>query len=270
MSDLFPACVAELEEGMRPTHYRALTGAALRRLNVPAPPSEALARIVEDVREKLLCAGRLGTFYLGAPYCLAGLRRWFRTPEVNLFHEDTVKIPGDAGAGVVAAYEALQRGEFMVQKNPNADPARLHMSRSRGLVVEQHVFRWALTRWPEFVMPPENHGKYERWCDHDMRLEIGKNVIKVDVANPALGRDTYGAPRSGGKRTTDLHLLARVDEEGRDVLLEGVQRGTAFGEHIVPALAGSPAAFVVWLDCLRDGVPYDELTRAANGRAVAS
>ncbi len=263
---LFTAAARVLEQAQMPLHYKDLTRRAVQALGL-ALTEINLGKVMEDVREQMLLAGRHGSFYLPRPYCLGGLRRWFRNPQSELFHTDRVRIKGSAMRGRLGAYEALMRGPFMLDKTISGDVMKRNMARARGLVVEQHVVGWMLENWPEFVLPAENEGQYERPCNHDLRLEVSGRIIKVDVAGKSFLTDTYGAPRFG-KIRADLHLLCC--ENGSDVLVEGIQRGTEFGEHIVPEQATSPVTLVVWLNCLKEGLPYADLIRASMGERAAS
>lgn len=256
---LFEAVVSSLKHARVPLHYKTLTNIAITSLGLDKRALN-MHKVIEDVREQLLDAGRLGTFYVPRPHCLGALREWFRCPQEMLFHLDRVHINGSAKSGVLGAYEALMRAPFMIDKTISGDVMNRNMARAKGLVLEQHVFGWMLETWPEFVLPAENEGQYHRPCSHDFRLEVNGQIIKVDVAGKSYLTQMYGSPRFG-KQTTDLHLLCCIERD--DVFLEGVQRGTEFGEHVMPVQATSPMKFIVWLNCLQAGLPYALLSDVA-------
>ncbi|GAI65950.1 unnamed protein product, partial [marine sediment metagenome] len=75
MPILFRACRKVADATMAPMHYAELTRQAFLRLSTPTT-SVNWKRQIEDVREKLLKAGRHGFGYIGAPHCLAYLKEW--------------------------------------------------------------------------------------------------------------------------------------------------------------------------------------------------
>lgn len=261
MDLLFPACVAVLEDAMMPLHYRDITSRALERLRHTAPCAAAQAdeaKNAENVREKLLGATRLGTFYLGKPSCLGAMQRWFRLPQLSLLHQDTVAIPGHAQAGADGGFEALMRSPFMETKYRTALPHRRYKACAQGLVLQAHVVQWFTTHYARLVRPPLNEGRWNLPCNHDFQLVLPTRTFLVDITGPDLHGLYIHAPK---KAQADLHLLCRI--VGRDCRFEGVIRGQDFTMMVIPETSLSPVNFCVWLHCLQRGLDYPLLTQHA-------
>lgn len=264
MLDTFPACVSILERELRPLHYSELTKMALAA--VGKNPAQVLWRKeIENVREKLLCAGQRGTFYIPSPFCMGALRHWFKLDQLS-FNLETVVIPGNASAGVAGGIEAWARSDYMeVHNSALKNTHYLKSLRVKALVLEKHVSEWFRENYPEFYSEPDNHGNYERWCNHDFKLSVYGKTYRVDVAGPDRNGD-YG--HRGKKPKTDVHLLCRL--VGKNCLWDAVVRGDGFSQTVIPETATSPTAFLVWLNCAKNNIPYPELISAINNRAVAA
>ncbi len=255
MTKFFEVCRSVLEQELRPIHYAALTEKALTKLGLTRRDVN-WSRQIEDVREKMLLAGRYETFYTGAPHCLAGFRWWFEGDQLRLLNPSKgIEIPGSASDGVNGAFEALMRSPDMKIKT-NAPTEWVMKSRASGLVIEKHVASWFEQNWPEFYRSPDNNGQWSLVCDHDFKLEINGKVYKVDVTGKRLNGN-YGNP-GAGKKTIDFHLLCEV--VGRNVLWRSVYLGRNYKNIISPEgqLFGGmwPERMVVWLNCLRDNIDY--------------
>jgi hypothetical protein len=246
MTDLFPICVEVLQELRMPVHYKNLTKLAIARLGVPHQKRD-LEKHSEDVREKLLSTRRLGTAYIGAPYCYGVMRAWFSN-EQRALNFDEVRISGSATAGIKGAYEALMRP----MKPRSAAPLEIrNEGKARGLVIEHHVTAWFMRQWPKLVLPPTNDGQWSVWCNHDFRLRIDDKIIRVDVFGP-LRDGNYGNPYN--KEPADIHLGCRVEDS--DILWHSVVSGRHFMGTIIPELAYSPLRMIVWLNCISEGIDY--------------
>jgi hypothetical protein len=255
---LFPACRDALHEAQKPLHYHDLTLRGLQRIGV-SRKDVSFSAVCEDVREKLLCTKRYDTFYTGKPLYLAALHSWFKTEQETLFHIDRITIPGHAEAGARGAYEGLMRSAHMLQKTTMD-------RRAAGLVLEQHVAYWFKDQYPAIYLPPENEGQWERPCDHDFKLDIHGNIIKLDVSGPRY-HGGYGNP-GNGKHATDYHLLCEI--QGRDVCWLGVTPGRNYNAVITPETTLSPIRMVVWLNCIRDGIDYQIVKARAMGHSAAT
>ena len=251
MRDLFPACVDVLNAHMVPLHYKDVTKKALDLLGV-MPSHVVLNKEAENVREKLLQAGQRGTFYTGPPSYAGALRAWFVSDRQLHLSVDYIAIPGSASAGADGAFEALMRSPHMVIHKPSlANTARLNRARSSGLVLEKHVAQWFRRRYPTLYADPANRDDWRTPCSHDFSLMINGRRYLIDVAGPD-DRGSFG--KRGRKHPTDLHLLCRIS--GDECLFEGVVRGQAYQDKIDPHSIFSPTAFVVWLNCVQQGIDY--------------
>jgi hypothetical protein len=260
---LFRACREVLEAHRVPLHFRMLTRTAMTDLGVICDDHRAFRQALreneENVREKFLQARwKDETFYLGKPHCLGGLRRWFQLPQLQLFHIDEVRIPGHAQAGATGAFHSLLRFPHMQQKNLYASEATRMKACATGLVLEAHVKQFFLDTYPAFFQPPENEHDSLRWDKNDFYLVVKHQRFGIDVFGP----NRYGQfKRAPGKPATDIHIAASIDNDA--CVLKGVIRGRALSEDFVPHVSFSPINFLVWLNCLRDGLPYHLLTAAA-------
>ncbi len=261
MKDLFPICVNILDREKTPIHYRKLTALALERELKVFLPSDVFMKNAENVREKLLCAEQRGTFYTGSPLCMGALRHWFKTDQLE-FTTDWITIQGNAQAGASGAFEALMRSQYMVINNPSLrNTELLNRSRSSGLVLEHHVSEWFQEQYPTLYQQPDNHGAWDRPCNHDFKLLIKGRPLLVDVSGPDW-RGEYG--KRGRKPKAEVHLLCRI--AGKDCVFEGVVNGKDFTENVVPLTAFSPTAFLVWLNCCKAGINYSAVALSANNR----
>lgn len=264
MRDLFPACVAILNERLAPLHYAELTEQALYRLNL-SPHHVNMAKEKENVREKLLVAGQYGTLYTGEPAYAGALRHWFVSDrQISLKLPDEIEIPGNAEAGAVGAFEALMRAPFMAVHNAMIPHTIINMTRASGLVLEQHVSRWFQQQYPTIFQPADNAGDWRSACDHDFKLRIHGRTYGVDVFGPDH-RGQYG--KRGKKRATDLHLRCRI--QGRNCIWDGVVRGEHYQSEIAPDSIFSPTAFLVWLNCAKLGVRYRDVAPGMEGAIAA-
>lgn len=265
MKDTFSACVEVLERELRPIHYRELTELTLAKLAVPKR-SVNFEKEIENIREKLLLAEQRGTFYVGRPHCVGALRRWFSTGQLCFNLDPPVIIPGNATSGVSGGFEAWSRSASMVTHNPAlTNTAMLRHLRVKALVLEKHVSEWFAEKYPDFYMPPDNADRFDSWCDHDFKLSVNGTVFRVDVAGPDKNGH-YG--HRGRKPRTDLHLVCRI--AGRNCVWEGATRGDRFTDCVIPETITSPAAVLVWLNCVSLGMDYPAISNAAHRREVAA
>jgi len=254
MKDLFPVCVKILDREKTPIHYLKLTAMALEQEMDVFLPKPDFMKNAENVREKLLCSGQRGTFYVGSPFCMGALRHWFKTNQLQ-FNADWITIPGSAQAGANGAFESLMRSRHMVIHNPSLrNTELLNRSRSSGLVLEHHVNEWFKESYPTLHLPPDNQGRWESPCNHDFKLLINGNPILVDVSGPDWNGN-YG--KRGRKQKADVHLLCKI--AGKDCIFEGVVSGKDFSESVIPITAFSPTAFLVWLNCHKEQIDYNKI-----------
>lgn len=264
MLDLFPACVNVLNRELRPLHYAELTAMAMLSMRIRDPRRHpGFRKNSENVREKLLLAGRQETFYTGPPLYAGAIRSWFMSESQTSMTLDYIDIPGSAMAGIDGAFELLMRVPHMVIHNPSlANTERLNRSRSGGMVLEKHVTQWFQKQYPEFYGDAANHGRWQQPCSHDFTLTVHDRKFLIDVAGPD-GNGRYGI--RGRKHPTDLHLVCRVISD--HCSWEGVVRGEGYRQEIDPQSIFSPTAFLVWLNCAKHDIRYDQavacLTAAA-------
>lgn len=258
MRDLFPACVNVLSREMRPIHYGELTKIAMgKELGIFNPDSNVngFRKNIENVREKLLQAEQRGTFYTGPPLFAGALRSWFVSDAQLSMTLDYIEIPGSAKAGSEGAFEALMRAPHMAIHNQSlANTERLNRVRSSGLVLEKHVTQWFKRQFPAFYGEAANHGNWMMPCSHDFTLTVEGRTFRIDVAGPD-DKNSFG--RRGRKHPTDIHLLCRIN--GDNCSWEGVVRGDGFQQSIDPESIFSPTAFVVWLNCNKQGIRYADV-----------
>jgi hypothetical protein len=255
MSEMFKACHDVMCRELAMMHYAKITELALDHLGVPIK-SISWHRQIEDVREKMLLAGQFGTFYIGQPSCLGGLKWWFENAQRRMIHPtEGIRIAGHASHGVGGAFEALMRDEEMTKKT-NAPIERVRKGRARGLVLQAHVTGWFGEKWPEFYRPPDNKGLWKQSCNHDFKLAVGDKVFEIDVSGPR-SNGTFGNP-GGGKRVADFHLICEI--VGKNVWWRSVVEGEKFTKDISPDFDGVwPERMIVWLNCERDGIDYKEI-----------
>jgi hypothetical protein len=122
-------------------------------------------------------------------------------------------------------------------------------TRSKGLVLEQHVKDWFRLKYPDFYKEPANHGNWQQPCSEDFILDIDGKELKIDVAG-ANGGGAYG----GLKKPTDFHLLC--DVHGHHVYWRAVVSGSKWGTYIMPETASGPQRMLVWLNCAKHDVDY--------------
>jgi len=264
MRALFPVCRDVLQARLQPLHYAELTRLALRHLGIPETAVN-WARQIEDVREKLLLAGRYASFYVGRPHCLGAARGWFATPQYELVNPTHgIRIPARVQPAITGAFETALRWPHMQAHFP-ALPTAHARAAAQGLVLEHYVRAWFQEHWPEFYRAPDNAGRWTQACAHDFKLVVHERVYAIDVCGP--GRN--GVYRLGNKLPVHFHLLcAPLDT---DVLWFSVRPGriyTAAGELELPAGGIAPERMIVWLNCMQAGLPYTVLKTAA-GRGNA-
>lgn len=236
-------------------HYAELTRLAL--VNLTAGPDD-LFRAKEDVREKMLLAGRYGTAYTGQPECFGIVRDWFPSPQTPLLNLDarTIRIAGSASSAEMAAFEAVMRARHMIQKHPNADPEKRFRGLARGMAIEHHVSPWFRDKWPGLYRDAENKGVWHEWCSHDFRLDLPsiRRMVEVDVMGP-LGDGDFGVPN--GKQRVDIHVMASID--GDDVILHGFRPGPQLSDRFAAENTMPPQMLIVWLNCESIGIDYREI-----------
>lgn len=259
MEIIFRACYDILDEMLLPIHYRTLTELALQSLDVDIE-NVNYHRQIEDVREKMASVGRMGTFYTSAPLCLVGLKAWFENKQMNLFNGDVtrpIRIIGNVTNGIDGAFESLMRYPHMLRYNLSAPEELRAMGCARGLVVEQHVFGWFKSKWPDLIFSPDNDKNWKLPCSHDFKIKYDRNrIMLVDVWGPNI-KGNYNKPPK--KKATHLHLQCRVDKG--DVIWESVISGDLYKDSdiVLPISGMSPRRLIVWLNCIRDKLPYSDI-----------
>ncbi len=259
MPTMFPACVATLEEGLTPLHYAELTEQALDRLGVPKV-AVSWHRQIEDVREKLAEAERLGTAYTGDPHCLVFLRSWVQRDESpRLFNNEkpVIIINANFPSSEDACVESLMREPYMLTKT-NAPRERRVRGLARGMLIEHHVKDYFRRHWPAFYAEPDNERKWEQRCDHDFKLLVGDKLCKVDIAGEHLNGHFGSSP---GKRGVNIHVMAKL--YGDRLVLEGFSPGAHFvAREQMDWWDASPIQpLLVYLNCQKAGIDYATLKR---------
>lgn len=256
MPTIFQECFHVLQEELRPLHYMELTEKALQRLDLQKNDVN-WSRQVEDIREKMLEAGQYGTFYIGKPFCLAGLRFWFRRPQLRLFKPtEGIFIAGNVSCGIEGAFETAMRGYFMTKKHASAEDERRFRAMAQGLVIEQHVSHYFKIHFPNFYQKPDNYHQWTKPCDHDFKLKVDNKQYKIDVTGKRLN-GFFGNP-GRGKKTVDFHLICEVIDDS--VRLISVFSGKHYKGTIFPESGGYiPEVLLVWLNCLQAQLPYQQI-----------
>ena len=255
MAELFPACVEVLRSDLYPMHYRELTKQAIQRLQ---PQSKInLFRSAEDVREKLLQAHRMGTFYAPHAGYLGAMQSWFPSRQMTL-NFDFIAIPSNLKAAIDGGFEAVMRLPHMKTKVINS-PGR-YLACVRGQILEKHVAYWFESSYAEYYSPPPNANDWRKGCDHDFILTIPSvGELKIDV----MGADKNGEYKTPqGKPKTSVHLLCRAMPNS--VLWEGCVRGSQLKSSVIPANTFSPVCFLVWLNCQIRGIDYQAILQTSH------
>lgn len=264
MDLVFREAAAELDLQRMPVHYEVLTRRAVERLG-ELPSTLSWQRQIEDVREKMLEAGRYGTSYVGRPHCLAVKASWFSTNQLDLLNADSaVAIDVDFLAVVDGVVEGWQREQHMLKKARAASDVSRMRALFRGYAVESQVKPFFRAMWPAFYREPDNEGDLTAPCNHDFKLAIRGRTYEVDVFSPRLD-GSYGRPK--WKPKADLHLAC--DIESSCVVWRGVMTRAGFVENVHPLTSHSPLRMVVWLNTLHAGLPYDEIAAAVSLRGAA-
>ena len=262
MEELFHECFRVLQQEFCPLHYAELTEKALANLSL-SKNDVNWVRQVEDVREKMLQTGQYGSFYIGKPLCIGGLRCWFEKRQLSLFKPtEGIFIAGNVSAGIEGAFEAVMRSPFMIKKYPSASDERRMFALAQGLVIEQHISKWFQAQYPNFYQHSDNYHQWQRPCDHDFKLCLDNRAFKVDVTGKRLN-GKFGNPGKG-KKTTDLHLVCEVIDDA--VRFISVIPGKHYSGEIFPEKDGiPPERMIVWLNCVKNKLPYLEILHTLNG-----
>lgn len=260
IAEIWPACIAELEDRLYPVNYRDLTELALSRLGLTR---EAVnwSRQIEDVRERFAKGPKhkREVGYTGPPSYLAFLQSWVRRDLQHslLNNEKAVSIVANFPSSEEACFEALMRAPTMLTKTATSRVRRIR-GLARGMLIQEHVTEYFRSRWPEYYHPPENDQQWDRWSDHDFKLVMGVKLWKVDVLGEHL-EGGYGLARM--KRAVDIHVLAKL--AGNRLVIEGFCRGKALQQlQDFNWWDSSPIQpLLVYLNCQKAGIDYAELRR---------
>ena len=88
-----------------------------------------------------------------------------------------------------------------------ADNEKRKSGQLRGLVIEHHLRAYITERMPDRVVPPDNEGKWEQFCNHDFKIKTAAGYLLVDVSGPKSNL-TFGA-YSQKPTGCHYHILAR-------------------------------------------------------------
>ncbi len=259
MPTLFRSCREVAEACIAPLHYTELTRLAFERLGV-SKDRVNWSRQIEDVREKLLVAGQHGFGYVGSPHCLAYLKEWV-SQQAMLNPLSPIRLSANLEASERAVFEGLLR-KFL--DKTGARPETIARSRARGLLIQEHVRSWFTAKWPKMVLPPDNEGEWERPCDHDFKLNVNGRVLRVDVAGPRATGD-YGRPQGGGKKGTDVHIIASIVDDS--VAIHGFVPGRGFADTFTAWDTQPICRMAFWLNCAKLQLDYSLFRNSAN-RAI--
>jgi hypothetical protein len=129
------------------------------------------------------------------------------------------------------------------------------MTVARGLMIEKHVCSWFSRNWPFNVISADNDGKWDRYCDHDFKLQTGTgSIITVDVSGEKRGGG-FGRPER--KPTADIHVLA--SESKGFIFIDGFVTRRNYITKIPPHKIAPISALVCWANCQKYSIDYNSL-----------
>jgi hypothetical protein len=148
----------------------------------------------------------------------------------------------------------------MLQKNSAIPEKYRAMGCARGLVIEHHITDWFKNNWPNFILPPDNDQKWNIPCSHDFKIRVNQNsILLVDIWGPNKA-GKYTKPPA--KKSTHLHLQCRIYED--KLIWESVIPGKLYDKNIIlPEVGISPRRLIVWLNCIKNNLPYEKIKQFA-------
>ena len=245
---LFPVCKEILRKEVKPIHYKELTQLALGVMGIDEN-SVNMFREIEDVREQF--AKKNGIRYIGNPFCMFYLDSWV-TSQTLLNIEEPYQLAANIKNSLRACYEGILRSPYMLNKN-NLSPENHAMKIARGLLTEHHVTGWFKANWPEFVLDPDNIGKWQMPCSHDFKLNLNGNTILVDVAGPNYNHIFQLVK---GKRPTDIHICAGITDNDENIVIYGYIGGKQFTNGVPADETQSIQRMIFYLNVLKLGLDY--------------
>jgi hypothetical protein len=253
---LMPKACEILAKKMRPMHYRQLAEESVASLY---PGEEAsIGDIAEDLRGKgkRFPGEHYGMRYTGGAagsYVL--MSHWLCNEQV-LFQKEKHAVRLSLQQCVDASIETAMRMPHMQNKFASSDITKAARI-AKGMIVEQHVKLWFAQNWPMSVIDPDNKNDWTKGCDHDFKLEIPKEKpLLVDVAG--LRHDgTFGC--AVGKPKTDIHVLAELDFERNEVIIDGFVSKKNFTDKVPMHKHLPVSAMVFWCNCQLQGISFDSM-----------
>jgi hypothetical protein len=247
-----------LSERMMPMHYKELATLAAERLL--GGEEFCASDIAEDFRGKSkgFPGARLGMFYTGAPGCHVGFYDWFRKGQTQMFGDinlPKVTVPIKNRGVIEAAIEAYMRIGFMANKYGITNKEKRFEMVLTGLIIEETVKSYFIEQWPEYYRPPENHKKYEQYCDHDFRLTVWPKTYRVDVAT--MGKYDRDFIKPQGKPVADIHVLSTMNAQDETVTIHAYTHGEEYRDHD-PKFKRSFDRMACFLNCKKHGIKINE------------
>lgn len=180
---------------------------------------------VEHLREE--AAKRSGGLaYVGEPWCVVYLQRWFGRRDTLLNIERPLSLPIDQQTEIAALTEALERIAYLRMKGATAE--RFAYRVRRGFVLQYVVLKFLRSIAPTIMKPASNEGQWDKPAPDDARFELpGRSRwIDLDVAGADGAR--FGLVRE--KARADVHVIARLIDAENRVEVSGWECGEAFAE----------------------------------------
>ena len=264
MPVIFSKCHEVLRESIRPLHYADLTEMALNGLGITKDQVD-WNKQREDVREKMLIAGQHKSSYIGKPHCLAYLLDWIPCGQLRLnVCDESIPLSSSWITANKAFYEFAMRTAYMEDKTKIASQSDIFLRRFRGLHGERIVVNWFENTWPQFYLPPENEGQWERWCSHDFKIKSKNRVFEVDVAG-SRHDGLYYRPR--GKHAVDIHIFWNESTEHDGIEVQGFRPGKEFSGEFAIFETRPISHLIFWLNCLEMNLDYSIFKKNNSSKA---
>jgi len=172
-----------------------------------------------------------GVIKQGPWYALA---RWFQNQLPILGEEDFIFLDYRGSILRMADLEVERRLPYMVQRNPDADPAIRRAAAIQGFRTEKHIGWWFREGYPQMYRPPPNEDDVRRPSPVDFRLAIWYNHETVQMVGIDIARANSLYPlrfclHPNKMRGADLVLVGYDNEYG--IMMCGYTKEPKYGEE---------------------------------------